>query len=253
MNLLKYFFTTAIMSFSLSLQARVFDMNKESVASYFRGGYGLSTIGKSAFEDSSGADMSFNGEVKNTYNGEFGFVFTGSKVSFRLGFEYLGPSAVITQAKNNSGVVMYKLNSNISALVPKAGLEVNLKQTSLWRVFFLGSFGQATVKLTNKYEFTSDGLAQFPGMSNYTEDARGITNLTDLAFGFEGLMSDTTTYLLEAGYRQCELNKLKHNESYTTFNGAVDKGAIARNEDDSKKTLSLTGAYVSIGFRFYLN
>lgn len=251
MKFIKYFFIILII-IQGSAEARVFDMNRESVAAYFRGGYGLSSIEKSAYEDSSGNNVSIDDGVSNIYNGEFGFALTSSRVSWRFGFEIVSPTAVSTKGKDGSGVELYKLRSDISAVAPKVGIEINFKQTPTWRIFMMAGYGQASFKMTNKYEFTADGLSAFPGMADYTEDVRATVNLIDLMLGYEHLMSDATTIVFETGYRQCEVSEMKHNDDYTTFDGAVEKGDVARNSDASQKKLSLTGAYVSIGFRFYI-
>ncbi len=55
---------------------RVYDINRESFAAYFRGNYSPSVIKKSAFENASGAGETFDAEAKDNFGGEFGFVYT---------------------------------------------------------------------------------------------------------------------------------------------------------------------------------
>ena len=232
--------------------ARVFNMSKETFASYLRGSYSTSSVTSTPFADATGAEESFDKEFGNSTSGEFGFVWTSPKVSFRIGVEFLGPAGITTTATDASEQELYTLRSDFSAYAPKVGLELNLYKGPESRLFLLLAGGSATVTLSNKYTFAAAGTTQF-GLADFTESSQATATLTEANLTYETLMTDTTTVSLELGFRQLSVEKLTHTEAYNSFNSqAIAKGDTVLNADGEARALDLGGPYVGIGFRFYI-
>lgn len=233
-------------------QARVFNMSKETFASYLRGSYSTSSILATPYEDVTGADESFDKQFGNSTSGEFGFVWTSPKVSFRIGIEFLGPAGITTTATDASEQELYTLRSDVTAYAPKVGLELNLYKGAESRIFLLLSGGTATVNLSNKYTFAAAGTSQF-GVADFTEISQTTAVLTEANLTYETIMTDTTTISLELGFRQLSVDKLKHTEAYNSFNSqAIAKGDTVLNADGETRAFDLGGPYAGIGFRFYI-
>lgn len=235
------------------LWARVFRMNNETFATYFGGSYGPSSLKQTHFADTSGTDATIDKSVDINYSGEFGILFRSSKVGLRLGVEVINPSTISKAVGSDaSGVKLYDFGSNISALVPKVTLEVNLKSTDSWRAFLAVGGGSATATYKNSYVLTADGQTAFPGVADFSEEGTAAALLYEGSLGFETLMSDTTTIVIGLGYRQLNVTGYKYKADVVSFDGSHTSGDPVLNADGTNKTSSYTGAQASILFRFYL-
>lgn len=234
--------------------ARKFDFKSASVATYLRGTYGTSGLGQGAFENASGASTSsFSESVKTEYSGEFGVLFSASRFNLRLGAEMvLGASASETKGKNAAGTELFNVDSGVSALIPTATLELVAIQTPRYKLFFGFGAGYATVKLENQYAFTADGTTTY-SLADFKEGGSGKTTSLNGSVGYEIYMADNSTFVFDLGYRQLKVDELKYDAPATGFQGAKAAGDVMVKSDGSNRSLDMSGAYVGIGFRFYLD
>ncbi len=233
--------------------ARIFNMKKESFASYLRGNYDVNVPGQNSFSNSSGNKLTFDGGQTNSYGYEFGMVFSSGVVNTKLGVEVLQPpEAKGIAAKNTAGTELYKLDTAISDIILKMGFEFNLKTWVVSRFYMLAEGGYASLTLQNSYTFNSVGAAAF-GLQDFREELKSSAMMAGGALGFETLLSDTTTFTIDLGYRYLNHTQLNHNLAVTSFQGPVTKGGIAyENDGVTARKLNLSGFQASIGFRFWL-
>lgn len=239
-----------LMLISVSAQARVFDINKEGFAGYIGFTGGPSAVGKSAFEDEAGSSVTYTNEVKYNYSGEFGFLYSRPAASMRFGFEILKPQSLNNLVGHGSGGDLYSESSDLMGYIPKLTLEVNLRRDQDSRSFVTGSIGYATVTLKNSYTLTAAGNAAYPGMDQNME-AKGTGILWSASIGHELLMTDTTTFLFELGYRRLTVNNLKYTRSGSYFGNSVNDGDDVL-KNGSSREIDLSGLYLGATFRFYL-
>ena len=246
----KVSFLFAALLLSSVAEARVFDISKDSVAPYFLFTGGSSAVGKSAYENEvSGVNVS--GNVGYNYSGEFGFMYSRKFANLRFGFEILKPQKLDNiSGTNSSGTQLYTETSDILAYAPKLSVDINLHGTNEFRSFVSLSAGYGSVTLKNSYSYTAAGSAAYPGVDSSIE-AKGTATLLAASLGYEGILSDTTTYVFEFGYRSLKFNSLEYSKAFTTMTGAVSSGDPMMN-GSSKRSIDLSGGFLSLGFRFYL-
>jgi len=233
--------------------ARVFDINTENFASYFRVGYGPSGLSQTPYLPSSGMNTTFDGTISTQQAYEFGFVYASRYMNMRFGIEVLKPPNQQTlKGSAADGSEWYTLNNNITVTVPKIGLEANLKQWKESRVFMAVDVGSASATIENSYKMTAAGTAQFPGVTDFREEVKSSATMLEYSIGFEMFAFDTTTILFDAGYRQLQFAAFTHNLAVTNFQGAVAKGAPALNTDGTARSAKFDGAFASIAFRFWI-
>lgn len=238
-----------------SAQARVFNVNSESFAAYVSGTWGPSFENTLNSDSNSTAGVAVSTDSKNPYNlsGEFGFIYATPKVNLRFGLEVIRPKEIADgKGKDASGAELYSLTSETSVLIPKAALEINLKNWSNVRMFLEMGAGYANLAGRNSYTFTAAGNTAYSSLPDFYEDLRANAPVYEGALGLEGLLSDMTTYVVQAGYRSLKFSEIKHNRDVTTFQGAVSKGDKATNLDGTDRTLDLSNYFVGIAFRFWL-
>lgn len=234
-----------------SAEARVFNFGKESFAAYFGGTAGQTGLGKGAVEGESGANITFSGESKTAYSGEFGFVYSRPQVSFRFGFEMLSPAKLDGSTANNGTTDLYSVDSDVLGYLPKLAVDVNLRGTGSSRSYISVAVGSASVTMKNDYTFTAAGSAAFPGSETATE-AKGTAIMYSAAFGHEALMTDTTTVLCELGYRSLKIDNLAYSKDVTIFNQSHTSGDKVTDSSGSQRSLDLSGLFIGLSFRFYL-
>ncbi|MBX2994495.1 MAG: hypothetical protein KF681_06730 [Bdellovibrionaceae bacterium] len=244
-----------ILAFGLSAEARVFQIGEESFAAYLRGQYGLAGQKDEPFAPASGAGSKFSDEYKTNMSYEFGFVYATPKVSLRIGFEFLKPADLKDMKGTDSGggTEYYSVSNNISGFIPKVGVELNFKQWAQSRLFASANYGMATVTVQNSYTFTPAGVTAYPTPgADFREEIKGDGSLVEGSLGFETLLSDSTTIVLDAGYRTLEVGSFKHNVDSKGFQGNVSKGDTAKNTNGSDRTLNLNGGFVGLMIRVWI-
>lgn len=238
-------------------EARVFNINKERFAGYFSVTGGGSQIGTKGISDAAGAGLEYSDETKYNLTGEFGFAYALPKMTLRFGFEVFKP-AVLSAGVSNGTNDLYTVDSEVQAFIPKLGIDLNLHGNAQSRSFINVTAGLGDVKLTNDYSLTTDGQAVYTGVSDHSVEAKGSGTLLSASLGYEGLLSDTNTFVVEFGYRQLNIDNLKYSRGATTFNSSgagsttVTSGEKVIKSDGTSRDLDLSGAFISIGFRFYM-
>ena len=210
---------------------------------------GPSALKQAAFLDEASSSITYDKSQTYNYSGEFGFLYSTPAVSFRFGFEVLKPPALTSVTATNGGATAYTLNSTYTGFAPKLGVEINLKKSSTWRLFLMGFYGSASVSYKNDYT-----IVNYAPITDHSEEFKGSAALYGGTLGFEGLLTDTTTYLIEAGFRRLDVTNLNYSKDVTTGidNKAHAAGDPALDVNGNQRTLDFSGAYLSIGFRFYM-
>lgn len=227
-------------------------MNTERFAGYFRAQYAPSTIKKTAFELASNNSEVYDNDVKLLYGGEFGFVYASRFVSMRFGLEVIRPPTLKVNATDAAGTALYTIDSDVSAVIPKIGFEFNFRQRPTSRLFLNVNYGQGNLGLVNTYTFTTAGTT-LAGKSDYTEEGRGSATSLDGSLGYETLLTDTTTMVLDVGYRSLKFPTIAHTRDTNSIaQGAVTKGTAMLNADGTARSIDFTGYFASLAFRFWV-
>jgi hypothetical protein len=245
----KYFFVAAaLFSFALSAKARVFDFQRENVATYFKGNYGMGNVGKTAFADSIGSTK-ITDSVKYLWGGELGLLVTMDSVGLRIGINLVNPQKLDgVEGKDAGGTKVYALKSTIIAVLPSAHIEVYLDKGKESRWVVAAGGGAGTVTLINDYDMVPGGP-----IGDFVEEGSGYVYFGDVNLGYEFVLSDNVTTFLDCGYRYIYVPKLEHKRNATTFLGTVSKGDTVKVSDGTDRKLDLSSYYIGVGFRFYIN
>jgi hypothetical protein len=235
-----------------SAEARIFDISKETFASYLMVSGGPSSIHQSAFANEANTTTSYSDETKTNLGGEFGFLYSTPAVNFRFGFEIMKPASFGATATNASGAALYNVQNDLTAYSPKFGIEINLKPLSVARSFLLLSAGAASLSMKNDYTLTPAGQSAFAGVSDHSVEAKSSAPEYAAGLGFEFLMSDNTTLMLEGGYRLLKFTQMKYSKDVTTFTGAKTAGSTVTDANGQNRTIDMSGAIFSLGLRIYL-
>lgn len=234
-------------------QARVFDINSENFASYLRFQQGNSSLAKTPFAPASGASAEFDQSISTQMGYEFGFVYSAKYLNVRFAIEVLKPPNYQTiKGAAADGTEWLTLNNNITVAVPKIGIEANVKQWKTSRFFLAVDYGSASATIENSYKMTAAGSAQFGGLADFREEVKGNGSMLSYSMGYEFFAFDTTTLMLDVGYRQLQIKSFSHSIESTGFQGAVAKGAPALNTDGTERTANFDGAYASLSLRFWI-
>ena len=246
---------SSILTLAEPAEARVFNFKNEIIAGYFRGSMAMSRLARTPYENVSGATTEFTGD-EHTYNysGEIGFLLNiGEVMTFRVGAELIQSKESEVIGNNASATKLFDLVSDVFVFNTTGTIEYHFYTTDTTRWSVFGGIGLGSVSLDLEYSFTADGLSELGVASDYTEEIGSYIIGAHAGTQFEFLFADTVTMALEAGFRHLPVPKLEYEEDATTINGAVSKGASALNSDGSNRTLDLSGYYVGLGFRFYLD
>lgn len=235
----------------LIVQARVFNIDKETAAAYFMMTGAGSQIGTNALNGESGAGVTFSGGTNYNYSGEFGFLYSRPYASLRFGLEIFKPS-LLNSAATSGGADLYTAQSDIMGYAPKISLEVNLNRGGTYRSFIAVMAGTASMTLKNDYVLTSAGQSAYPGVADHSIEVKGSATLLAATLGYEGLLTDTTTIFVEFGYRQLKFDNLKYTKDVTTFSGTKTSGDTLENAVGAPRTLDFSGGFIGLGFRFFL-
>lgn len=247
----------SVIVFLLSLishqaEARRFDFKSEKFATYFRGSYGYSNVGRSPYGFSSGADVSVDKTITSNLSGEFGLLFSGQKVNFRVGAEILMPSEYSDiKGRGSSGDELFQLNSKVIAFVPMGNLEFLAYQTPVSRVLFGLGGGMALVALSNTYTMSSAGAAAL-GISDHSEKAKAEVFAWQTYLGYEHHFTDTVTAVFDLGYRHIPVKELKSTKTTTALSGGQTEGQKIVNMDGGNRSIDLGGVFAGLAFRFYI-
>lgn len=248
---MKFFILPLLLVLSIQAEARVFNINNEAFAAYFLATGGGSLLGTTSVDGESGTNVNFSGGTSYNYTGEFGFLYSTPYLGFRFGFELIKPFALSATA-NDGTSDLYSVTGSIVGYAPKFTVDVNLHRANRSRSFVTATIGNASVTMKNEYVLTAAGQTAFPGVVDHTAESKGSGTLLEASLGYEGLLADTTTMIVEFGYRQLKIENLNYTKDVTTFTGAQTSGSPVLNSSGTQRTLDLSGGFISIGFRFYM-
>lgn len=234
-------------------RARIFDFADKRASTYFRGSYGPSNVGDSAFGQSSGAGVDTDQTVSSHLSGEIGFVFAATKLNLRIGVEYLMPKKLSdVSGSNGSGAKMFDLESEITALIPGASIELIMYQSPVSRILLGVGLGLASVALENVYTMTPAGNAAL-GVGDFTEKGKANVATAQAYIGWERHFTDTVTVLFEAGYRHLPVAELESSSAAATISdSSLSDGEALKNMNGGTRTLDLSGPFAGLAFRFYI-
>ena len=236
--------------------ARVFNFKNEYLASYLRATGGTSAAGSDAFSIAGGTDTVYADEVAYNFSGEIGFLLRfKDRVTVRVGMEVLQTKPLNEiSGKNPSGVNRFLLTSKVLVLQPVATIEVNLAPNPESRFYFFAGAGLSDVTMDNEFAMTATGTSELGGITDFAEKTTAYGISGHGGVGYEILMADTVTVAFELGYRYLPVPKLEFKNDVTTIaQGAVVKGDTVLNYDSSKRSLDMSGPFVGLGFRFYID
>ena len=209
--------------------------------------------GTDPFANSSGTSVVFNDRFKAMASYDFGLIFASRFLSIRTGLEVFQPPELKgVTGSTAAGASLYTFDSAVSGYALKGGLEGNLMTGKTNRFGFVSEAGLVNLTVQNSYKFTTAGTARF-GLSDFREELKGTALMIAGGFLYEFLLSDTTTFFMDAGYRSLNVAALSHNLAVTNFQGAVTVGGQAYNNDlITKRAINLSGVYLAAGLRFWL-
>lgn len=232
--------------------AKRFDLQTLNVAPYLKGDIGTSSANQNVFYKSSGA-AEFQEKVRFQYGGEIGVLLTSKKAGLRLGVLILSPQKMdAIEGKDAGGTPLFNLTSTVLGVFPIAHFEMSPHVDSSKRVFISIGGGIGSITFLNDYKFTAAGTSTY-SMVDFVEEGKANATLIDAGAGFEFLLTDNVTMLMNGGYRHMAVGDYKHMRDATTFQGGVAKGDTVKNYDDSKRQLNLSSTYIGLGLRFYIN
>lgn len=234
--------------------ARVFDFKNESIAPYFRGTGGFTSIGNEAIVNAKGSGVSLSDdEAMFNYSGEFGVLFHLHEMfSFRLAVEAIkGQDLSEIKGSNAGGAELYTVESDTFIFNPNVAIEIIHSQSNALRFFSYLGLGRGSLTLENDYRFTAAGTSAF-SIDPYIEKSESSALSYFGGVGLEALLVDTTTIQLDVGYRHLKFTQLKHKGNITTLQGSFSKGDVVENDGGSGRQLDFSGLYMGLSFRFYI-
>ena len=227
-------------------QARVFGLNQQQFGSYFLISGSQAPIKDSPWVMESTADASSK-SYGTTTGGEFGFTYATKFLSWRFGFEVIKPTKLSAIAATQAGTTVYQIASDITGYAPKLGIEITPWSNNKQKVFIFSYVGTASVSIKNDYST----LTIAPNIDHSVEMA-GSGNLLGAGLGYELHAFDTTSLILEVGYRILKIDNFKYSKDVTTFAGAVTAGQSVLKTDGSNRSVDFGGSYVTLGLRFWI-
>ncbi len=234
--------------------ARVFSLNDQKVASYFKGTTGSSLVLQKPFSESIDSSATVSQTFSSNLAGEIGVVYTSPQVGFLLGVEIIHPKALAgVSGYDVASQNLFTLDSDVSALIPKFGFDIVLAKGELWRAYLNLSGGSGTMSYTNHYAFTTAGQTAFNSLADFSEEVGGVASMMSASFAIESFLSDATTFTLEAGYRQLNFNSLTYKKDVTTITGSHLKGDVVKKLDGTTaKEINFGGVFGGLILRFYV-
>lgn len=235
-------------------QARVFSFQTEDMAAYFRGTTGLSSVKQKPFAKSSGTATTLSDEEPLlNYGGEVGFLFKISPFSnLRFGIELMRTRASDVKGSASDGTKWFDLTSDVFVFNPMMTVEAVFESGETSRFVGYVGIGYASVRLENEYTMTAAGEAAL--VPSYKEKSTGSFVNGVIGVGWEALLVDNVTVLMDAGYRFLDVNKLKYSGNATVIGGSASKGSeVSNTNDGSKRGFDLGGPFLGLSFRFYID
>lgn len=237
---------------SAQAHARTFNVVNDNFAVYIRGTLDTTPLENTLANESAGLQTEVDVEHEKKISGELGVIMTSPQLNIRMGLEFIRPPEVedVHGTRTTDGVQMYAVKSEVSVLSPKVTIESNLKRWPEARVFISGSYGYAMLTAMNSYSIYNS--AQYSGLTDFSEELKATGNLIEGTIGYENILADTTTFVLEAGYRSLKFDSIDYKKATTNFQGSVSGGEKALQTNGDPRTLDMSGVIFAISFRFWM-
>ena len=246
-------FLPVLLIFSCQSFGRQFSFNESTNSAYLIFNYGPSVVADAMFSKEATTTLKYNDGLQANVSGEFGYVFSTSRTIVRLGVEFLRPLRLESvEAKTTGGSLLYRADCDILGIIPKGGIELVLYAKNSYRIFLMMEAGAGTLSVKNSYRLTAAGSATFAGVTDHSVEYKGSTSTFGGAFGFEQIISDTTAYVFQAGYRALYFPTLTYASDTNTFLGAKSAGATVTDASGAGRLMDFTNYYASLGLRIYL-
>lgn len=239
------FFVLSFILFSDLTWARVFGLKQQKFASYFLISASQPPVNDSPWVLESTADASSKSYTTIT-GGEFGFTYATAVLSWRFGFEIIKPSKLSEISATQAGAEVYQVASDITGYAPKIGLEYSPWVTDSQKIFVYAGVGTASVTLKNDYS----SMTIAPN-TDHSVQMSGTGNLLETSVGYEGHFFDTTALLVQMGYRSLTIDNFKYSADVTTFSNTT-AGQPVLKTDGTNRSVDFSGAFISLGLRFWI-
>lgn len=246
-----------LVAFSLLLatteaQARTFNVVNDTFAVYLRGALDTAPLENTLANESAGSQTQVDVEHEKKISGELGVFIASPELNIRMGLEFIRPPEAenVLGTRTTDGAQMYAVKSEVSVLAPKVSIESNLKRWPEARVFISAGYGYAMLTAMNSYSIYDS--PQYSGLTDFKEELTATGTLLEGTIGYENLLADTTTFVLEAGYRSLKFDSIDYKKATTNFQGNVNGGQKALNTAGHPRTLDLSGVIFAISFRFWM-
>lgn len=243
---MKTFFYICITFVSLAIEARVLNLGDEKFASYFSLESGTSLLSTNPYDQNLASIDSYSQEYKVGQGGEFGFVYSSPYIGWRFSFEVIKPARVKDVQGLAGTSVQYLVDSDLTAVAPKLGIEIHLNRKPNFRFYIYGYYGASNLTMINIYTQVVAPDA------DHTVEAKSSAAESGGGLGFETSFVDTTSLIIELGYRSLIFKELAYSKDVTTFQGAKTAGDLLKKLDGENKSLNFSGFTAAIGFRFWL-
>lgn len=246
---MKFVLPLLLLILSAPVQARVFNLDQQKVAFYFKGNIGTSRLERDAFVRSDGAVATITEEVLFQYAGEMGLFFAANTWGFRVGVQGIYPQVLDNvEAKNAAGNIEYNMRSRIFGVLPVVHVLYSFIQNKSVRWYVAGGGGMGSVTILNSYTFTS--VSPY-NLVDFTEEGTAWVPMYEGSTGLEFSLVDNVTMLVDMGYRYMLATGFKHTRAVNTFQGPVGKGDKVTNHGGAERELDMSSAYIGMGFKFY--
>jgi len=242
----------ALLLFTQTALARVFDFEKESFSPYLNLRGGQTSMGTSPF---AWHEVSTYGvrEAKFIYGGEFGARWRSSTLGVSLGVLVQKLDPVLgAQAFDANSALLYTAETEALSFGPTLQLDIQFaKKTSHMWWLFLGG-GYQFIKMQNSYQLTALGQTDFSLPAEVSETYRASIPFASTGVGAEFLFSKTTTISLQLGYHHSLSSAWTHGQNGSNFAGSYIEGSPVILQDGSEKNINWSYFFLQVGFQFYV-
>lgn len=242
-------FVLFFIGFALSAEARVFSFKNASFGTYIRGSAGPSLLKQSTIEN---PPIVFDKSADYNTGGEFGVIFRTSRTNVRIGGEIIRPLVIAgASGQDNTGTTLYTANSGILAYGPVLNLDMIMVDGENHKFFLTLGGGYMNVILKNDVAFSPAGSAIYH-IPDFTEEASSWNGMAQAGLGWEVSMAKNVSFELDGGYRFLTGSTLIQQRTGVNFQGAFKPGDTMKNSLGADRVVNLSGVFIGLGFRFYI-
>lgn len=230
-------------------QARKYNFDTTSISLSFNGGYAL-------YRDSNyiantfPASLGVTGAVTPP---RFGYMFGGDlgynykRFMFYIGADYLYPNAKILKGTGTSAQGDFDINSKMTAIVYKGGIDFFSMFFTYFRVFFGLSGGMAYYTLQNDFNFSDTAINA--GAVNFSDLGKTTGIYEEGHGGLEFFFVDNYSIGIKLGYKKANAIEFKYAKDSLNFGSPKASGATMLDADGNARSYDLSGPYGAIQMR----